>query len=142
MIELKKVVIHIMLASSFKSNHHSPIYRKAMEIFHLARHISTYISYDLAPLQRNGQEDPNIYFSGDIVQQSISLGPNILMAESQSFQDEKHKYATSVMQLSNRLYKSCMHLQKTHSNGKDFLPIMIQELRKFRKLQNTWRLTL
>lgn len=113
-----------------------------MEIFQLARHISTYITYDLAPLQRNGLEDPNIYFSGDIVQQSISLGPEILKAESQPFQDEKHKYATSVMQLSNRLYNNCKRLQITNSNGKDFLPIMLQELRKFRKLQNTWRLTL
>ena len=131
-----------MSTPSLPHTHGSPIYRKAMELFHLATHISSYITYDLAPLQRNGKEDPNIYFSGDIIQQSISLGPKILQAESQFFQDEKHKYATSVMLLSNRLYKSCMHLQKTESNGKDFLPIMIRELKKFRKIQNTWRLTL
>ncbi len=113
-----------------------------MEIFHLARHISSYIVYDLAPLQRSGIEDPNIYFSGDIVQQSVSLGPEILKAENQSFQDEKHKYATSVMNLSNQLYRNCQRLQRTNSNGKDFLPILLQELKKFRKLQNTWRLTL
>lgn len=131
-----------MLAPPFPNNHHSPIYTKAMEIFQLARHISTYIVHDLAPLQKNGSEDPNIYFSGDIVQQSISLGPEILKAESQSFQDEKYKYASSVMRLSNQLYNNCKRLQRTNTNGKDFLPLLLQELRKFRQLQNTWRLTL
>lgn len=131
-----------MLPSTFKNNCPSPIYKKAMEIFHLATHISSYMSHDLAPLQINGKDHPDIYFTGDIIQQSISLGPEILKAESQPFQDEKYKYAASVMRLSNRLYQNCKRLQRTDSNGKDFLPLMLREIRRFRKLQNTWQLTL
>jgi hypothetical protein len=33
-------------------------------------------------------------------------------------------------------------LEKSNSNGKDFLPILRQELKKFRKLQRHWMLTL
>lgn len=131
-----------MSAPSFGNASHSAIYNKALEIFNLSRHISFYISHDLAYLQRNGKEDKNIYFTGDIVQQSISLAPQILKAESQFFSEEKHKYAASVMRLANLLYKNCERLEKVNSNGKDFLPLLRKEIKKFRKLQYTWRLTL
>ncbi|AFL79903.1 hypothetical protein Aeqsu_0390 [Aequorivita sublithincola DSM 14238] len=126
----------------FENNPHSAIYKKSLEIFSLSRNITSYLSHDLSNLQNNGKEDPNIYFSGDIVQQSVSLGPQILKAESQLFSEEKHKYAASVMRLSNLLYKNCERLERVNSNGKDFLPLLRKELKKFRKLQHTWRLTL
>lgn len=131
-----------MSSHSGGNNAHSAIYNKAIDIFSLSRNISNYLSHDLAQLQRNGMEDPNIYFTGDIVQQSVSLGPQILKAESQPFSEEKHKYAASVMRLSNLLYKNCERLERVNSNGKDFLPLLRKELKKFRKLQHTWRLTL
>ncbi len=131
-----------MSPQSFSNNSHSAIYKKSLEIFSLARNIAHYLSHDLAPLQRNGTEDPNIYFTGDIVQQSVSLGPEILKAESRLFSEEKHEYAATVMRLSNLLYKNCKRLERVNSNGKDFLPLLQKELRKFRKLQHTWRLTL
>ncbi|MEM0518590.1 MULTISPECIES: hypothetical protein [Aequorivita] len=127
---------------SFGKNSESAVYAKALDIFSLARNISSYLSHDLAHLHKNGAEDPNIYFTGDIVQQSVSLGPEILKAESQPFSEEKHKYAASVMRLSNLLYKNCERLERVNSNGKDFLPLLRKELKKFRKLQHTWRLTL
>ncbi|MRT17091.1 hypothetical protein F3C99_08995 [Vitellibacter sp. q18] len=120
----------------------SALYKKAQEIFTLARHISYYLSHDLAHLQRNGKEDQHIYFTGDIVQQSISLAPQILKAENQTFSEERHKYAASVFTLSHLLYKNCERLEKVNSNGKDFLPLLRKELKKFKKLQHSWRLTL
>ncbi len=131
-----------MSPHSFGNNTQSALYKKALEIFTLSRHISFYLSHDLAYLKRNGKEDKNIYFTGDIVQQSVSLAPQILKAESQSFSEEKHKYAASVMRLSNLIYKNCERLERINSNGKDFLPLLRKEIRKFRKLQHTWRLTL
>ncbi len=131
-----------MSPQSYGNTPHSAIYKKALEIFSLARNISSYLSQDLSQLQRNGTEDPNIYFTGDIVQQSISLAPQILKAENQSFSEEKYKYAATVMRLSNLLYKNCERLENVHSNGKDFLPLLRKELKKFRKLQHNWRLTL
>ncbi len=127
---------------SFGNNPQSALYKKALEIFTLSRHISFYISHDLACLQKNGKEDTNIYFTGDIIQQSVSLAPQILKAESQFFSEEKHKYAASVMRLSNLLYKNCERLERINSNGKDFLPLLRKEIKKFRKLQHIWRLTL
>lgn len=120
----------------------SAMYKKAMDIFTLSRNISNYLVHDMAPLLSTGKDDTKIYFTGDIVRQSVSLAPEILKAESQPFSEEKHKYAASVIRLTNSLYKNCERLESTHSNGKDFLPILRNELKKFRKLQRNWMLTL
>ena len=87
-------------------------------------------------------EDPNIYFSGDIIQQSVSLAPEILKAESMPFSEDKRRYAASVTRLANSLYRNCERLENTNSNGRDFLPLLRAELKKFRKLQRNWMLTL
>ncbi len=121
---------------------YSPVYRQAIEILNISRHISNYLVQDLAALKQNGKEDQDIYFSGDIVQQSISLVPNILRAESEPFAEEKHKYAASVTRLTNLLYKNCERLELSNSNGKEFLRILRFELKKFRRLQRIWKLTL
>ncbi|HLV38923.1 hypothetical protein [Xanthomarina sp.] len=122
--------------------YHSPIYQKAMEIITLSRSISTYLNQDLAYLKPDGREDSNIYFSGDIVQQSTSLAPEIEKAELEKYSDKKYKHIASVKRLTNLLYKNCSRLEKSNSNGKDYLPILRNELKKFRKLQHNWSLTL
>ena len=119
-----------------------PIYKKAVEIFSLSQKISKYISYDLMPLQHDGSEDKDIYFSGDIVQQSESLIPEIIKAESGYLSDNKFEHANRVDRLAKLLYKTCKRLEHCNSNGKEFLPILRKELKLFRKLQRNWMLTL
>ncbi|MGB6268529.1 MAG: hypothetical protein WBF67_05905 [Olleya sp.] len=113
-----------------------------MQIFILSRSISTYLNQDLSYLFEEGKEDANIYVSGDIVQQSVSLAPEIINAELERYSDKKHKHIASVNLLTNRLYKNCKRLESCNSNGKDYLPILKRELKKFRQLQSTWMLTL
>lgn len=120
----------------------SPLYKKAQDIFALSRNISQYLGHDLTNLNDDGTENTYIYFSGDIVQQSVSLAPEILKAESQPFSEQKEKHVASVTRLTNLLYKNCERLEHSESNGKDFLPILRKELKKFRKLQRSWMLTL
>lgn len=113
-----------------------------MEIIILSRSISSYLNQDLCYLRPDGSEDANIYFSGDIVQQSSSLAPEILNAEMERFSDKKHKHIASLERLTNLLYNNCKRLERCESNGKDYLPILRYELRKFKRLQHTWMLTL
>ena len=119
-----------------------PIYKKAVEIFALSQNISVYLRNDLSALKEDGSEDSNIYFSGDIVQQSVSLVPEILNVELERFSDKKYKHIASLKRLINMLYKNSYRLERSNSNGKDFLPILRSELKKFKKLQRTWLLTL
>lgn len=119
-----------------------PLYQKAMDIIVLSRSISTYLNHDLCYLNTDGKEDEDIYFSGDIVQQSISLTPEIINAERERYSDKKYRHIEAVDRLVNKLYKNCNRLEKVNSNGKEYLPILRKELKKFRKLQRTWMLTL
>lgn len=119
-----------------------PIYKKAIEIFTLSQNISMYLNHDLSALKNDGSEDSNIYFSGDIVQQSVSLAPEILNAELERYSEKKHKHIASLKRLTNMLYKNSFRLEYSNSNGKDFLPILRSELKKFKQLQRSWMLTL
>lgn len=119
-----------------------PIYKKAMDIIILSRSISTYLNQDLCYLRADGSEDTDIYFSGDIVQQSSSLAPEIVNAERERYTDNKYKHVATVERLTTLLYNNCKRLERCNSNGKDYLPILRSELRKFKKLQHTWMLTL
>ncbi|MCB0449305.1 MAG: hypothetical protein KDC97_04225 [Confluentibacter sp.] len=119
-----------------------PIYKKAVEIFTLSQSISKYLNHDLCMLRNDGTEDTNIYFSGDIVQQSVSLVPEIVNAQLESCTDRKYKHIASLKRLTNLLYKNSYRLEHSNSNGKDFLPILRSELKKFKQLQRNWLLTL
>lgn len=119
-----------------------PIYKKAMDIITLSRSISTYLNQDLSYLHDDGSEDAHIYFSGDIVQQSSSLAPEIINAELEQCSDKKYKHITSVRILTNRLYKNCKRLEKSNSNGKDYIPLLRRELKAFKRLHRIWSLTL
>ena len=119
-----------------------PIYRKAMDILMLSRSISTYISQDLSYLNEDGSEDNNIYFTGDIVQQSTNLAPEIINAERERFSEKKHQHLESLERLTNKLYRNCRRLERSKSNGRDYLPVLRGELKAFRKLQRNWMLTL
>lgn len=118
------------------------LYKQALEILQLSRSISNYFVHDLASLQANGRENPYIYFTGDIIRQSDSLAPEIIKAENQAFQDDRIKYALSLRRLTNHLYKNCERLEKSESNGKDFLILLRKELKKFKHLQNRWMMSL
>ncbi|WP_411894703.1 hypothetical protein [Winogradskyella sp. A2] len=119
-----------------------PVYRKAMDIIMLSRSISTYLNHDLSYLNSDGTEDSDIYFSGDIVQQSTSLAPEIINAELERHSDKKHKHFESLDRLTSKLYSNCRRLEHSKSNGKDYLPILRGELKKFRRLQRNWMMTL
>ena len=119
-----------------------PIYKKALEIIILSRNISSYLNQDLSFLRPDGSEDTDIYFSGDIVQQSSSLAPEIVNAELERYTDKKHKHIASLEQLTTRLYNNCRRLEHCNSNGREYLPILRSELQKFRRLQHTWMLTM
>lgn len=119
-----------------------PIYQKAIDISHLSHNISIYLRDDLSHLDSDGKENKNIYFSGDIVQQSVSLAPEIIRAELETYSHKKHKHLSTLKTLTNRLYKNCSRLEKSSSNGKDYILVLRKELKSFKKLQRSWALTL
>ena len=118
------------------------LYQKALDIFMLSRSISTYLHQDLCLLTIDGSEDNDIYFSGDIIQQSSNLAPVIINAERERLSEKKYKHIKSLDNLVYKLQRNCKRLENSKSNGRDYLPILRSELKKFRRLQRNWMLTL
>ncbi len=125
-----------------KSLRYPPLYFKALEILSMSRHMSYLYQDYLSALKSNGQEDPQIYFTGDIIQQSISLCPEILMAEQQTYSEDKIRYAARLRKLTKKLFYTCERLEHSPIEGKEFLPLFKNELKQFKKLQHTWTLML
>jgi hypothetical protein len=119
-----------------------PLYQKAIDIITLSRNISAYLNQDLCSLNADGTENHNIYFTGDIIQQSYNLAPEIINAERERSSEKKYKHIESIDRLIQCLFRNCKRLEKSKSNGKDYLPILRSELTKFRKLQRHWMMTL
>lgn len=119
-----------------------PIYRKAMDILAVSRSISTYIHQDLSYLYPDGREDEHIYFSGDIIQQSESLVPEIEKAQAERFSERKYRHLDSIERLLHRLQLNCSRLERCKSDGRDYLPVLRRELNKFNNLKRSWMLTL
>ena len=132
------------MAYKFSSSelYYSPLYRKAKEIIHLTRNISDYLIPEMAVLNERETEDSKIYFTGDIIRQSLSLIPNIENAEKANLSDSKLNYAATVGRLTDILYKNCERLELSSCNGTDFVKHLRRELKKFRKLQYVWKLSL
>ncbi len=119
-----------------------PIYKQAKVVYMLSQSLSSYLQPDLAVLLKNGLEDVSIYATGDIIQQSGGLAPQIINAELDRFSDKKFEHIASLKQLTYKLQKSCKRLENCRSNGREYIPILRKELKKFRKLQASWMLTL
>jgi len=120
----------------------SPIYRKAIEIFTLTKSVSKYMVYDMSGLKKNGNEHPDIYLTGDIIQKSASLFPTIVQAETKKLPEEKHYHAKTLENLTVSLYKTCSKLEKSVATNKDFIKLLQSELSRFKKMQKAWSLSL
>ena len=122
--------------------YYSPLYRKAKEIIHLTRNISDYLIPEMAVLNEKETEDSKIYFTGDIIRQSLSLIPNIENAEKAEISDSKMNYVVAVSRLTDILYRNCERLEHSSCKGTEFVKVLRGELKKFRKLQYVWKLTI
>ena len=81
-------------------------------------------------------------FTGDIIQQSCKLAPEILRAENQTYAEDKRRHAKRVSVLIKNLFFTCDRLEDSPIKAKEFLPLFRKELKQFRKLQRTWALML
>lgn len=121
---------------------HTKLYKKAHDILNLSRQIASYLTHDFVTLESDGSENPHIYYTGDIIRHSHGLYPEILKAENQVFQEDRVRSANSLFKLTQRLTHSCERLEKSDSNGRDFIILLRKEIKKFRRLQRSWMMTL
>ena len=124
-----------------KTEFYRNFYGKALEIKNISRIIADYVVDELSASTDNSKSK-TLYYSGDIVQQSIIISEEIIKAEKSIFSEKKYFHACTIEWLISRLLITCKRIESSCSKSKDFIPILKKEVKKFKLLQNYWMLTL
>lgn len=117
---------------------HSPIYKKALDIFKLSRHVATYITddKDIISMYRSGNKS-DIY-ADNLVMNAFRLVPKIVEAETEVSPQKKLNYAKSLHYFIDKIYNDCVKLENVVSHGKDFLKMLRVELKSMRKIHSRY----
>jgi len=116
----------------------SLIYQKSLDIFKLSRSVAAYITddKDLISMYRSGNRTDN--YADNLVLNAFRLVPKIAETESQENKSAKLKYAKSLRYYIDVIYKNCIQLENTKIQGKDFVRLLRNELKKFRKIHKNY----
>lgn len=124
-----------------KTEFYRNFHGKALEIKNISRIIADYVVDELSASTDNSKSK-TLYYSGDIVQQSIIISEEIIKAEKSIFSEKKYFHACTIEWLISRLLITCKRIESSCSKSKDFIKILKKEVKKFKLLQNYWMLTL
>lgn len=114
------------------------IYKKSLDIFKLSRHVASYITddKDMISMYRSGSKSDN--YADNLVMNAFRLVPKIVETETQENPSTKLKYAKSLRYFIDRLYNSCLQLERTKIQGKDFVIMLRRELKILRKIHRKY----
>jgi len=123
-----------MFNSAEQNIDHLIIYKKSLDIFKLSRRVASYITddKDVISMYRSGNASDN--YADNLVMNAFRLVPKIVETETQENPRLKLKYAKSLRYFIDRLYHSCLQLEKTKIQGKDFVVMLRRELKLLRKI--------
>lgn len=127
-----------MSNSAEQNINQSVIYRKSLDIFKLSRRVAAYITddKDVISMYRSGNISDN--YADNLVMNAFRLVPKIVEVETQDNPTMKLKYAKSLRYFIDRLYRSCLQLESTRIQGKDFVIMLRRELRILRKIHRRY----
>lgn len=114
------------------------IYKKSLDIFKLSRRIASYITddKDVVSMYRSGSKSDN--YADNLVMNAFRLVPKIVETECQENSSLKLKYAKSLRYYIDLIYKNCLQLENTKIQGKDFVKMLRNELKSFRKIHQRY----
>jgi hypothetical protein len=115
-----------------------PVYKKALELCEMSRHIVSYISFnkDLIKLyQSNSHRD---VIAGSLLTDTVLIPKKIEQAEHSQSYAERIKNASFINIIIHNLNSYCTGLEKDGVKDKEYLQLLRQEIRSFRKTFKKW----
>lgn len=119
-----------------------PVYRKALELSEISRHIVSYVSFnkDLLKLyQSNSLRD---IIAGSLLTDTTLISKKIAQVEYSKSYAERIKTATFINIMIRNLNSYCTGLEQDGVKEKEYLQLLRQEIRSFRKTFKKWRKSL
>lgn len=121
---------------------HLEVYKKALSLFKMSRHLATYIT--------NSKDVNNMYTSGNLsdtyslqlVMDSMSLAPAIAEA-SITYDNKTRRYRIRRMKKTiARIHQYCDYLEKRYAHSKDYVVLLRKEIAAYRKAHSIWESSL
>lgn len=114
------------------------IYQKSLDIFKLARHITSYITNDKDVLSMYMSDKISYRYADNLLMNALGLVPKIVETECQENPGLKLKYAVSLRYFIDGLYQNCLQLESTKIQGKDFVKLLRKELKNLRQIHKNY----
>lgn len=124
---------------SYKNLSALPVYRKALELCKISREIASYVTFnkDLLKLyQSNSLRD---IIADSLLTDTILIPKKIALAESKGTHSERQKSAVYISIMIRNLMSYCNGLEKDGVKEKEYLNLLRQEIKSFRKTFKSWR---
>lgn len=116
-----------------------PVYRKALELRHMSREIASYVSFNknmLKLYQSNSHRDA---IAGSLLTDAILIPQKIALAENTSCPNERMKIAIYINIMIRNINSYCRGLEKDGVKEREYLNLLRQEVKSFRKSFKVWR---
>jgi len=116
-----------------------PVYKKALELCQISREIASYVSFnkDLLKLyQSNSLRD---VIADSLLTDAILIPKKIALAESTGSHTERIKSATYINIMIGNISSYCNGLEKDGVKEKEYLNLLREEIKSFRKSFKKWR---
>lgn len=116
-----------------------PVYKKALELCHMSREIASYVSFNknLLKLYQSDSHRDNI--ADSLLTDAILIPQKIALAERTTCRNERRKIATYINIMIRNINSYCRGLEKDGVEEVEYLDLLRQEIKSFRKSFKKWR---
>ena len=116
-----------------------PVYRKALELCRMSREIASYVSFNknlMKLYQSNSHRD---HIADSLLTDAILISQKIALAENTACRTERMKIAMYINVMIRNINSYCRGLEKDGVKEQEYLELLRNELKSFRKSFKIWR---
>lgn len=124
---------------SYKNLGSLPVYRKALELCQMSRHIASFVTYDKDLRYLYRSHSLRDIMADALLQDTRLISQQIARAEASDSTAVRIKSATFINIMLRNINSYCMGLEKDGVKEKEYLNLLRRELRSFRKSFKKWR---
>lgn len=114
------------------------LYKKALEIFKVSRGIACAVSNSKHVIEMEISTDRNEQVAGEIVTHSLKLVPELAAIQNSTTKGVRLKRVKKIRKLARLINDKCRKLEDTGSRDREFLLLLLSELKHFDQLFNDW----
>ena len=119
-----------------------PVYRKALDLCHISREIAAYVSYNKDLLHLYKSENLRDIIADAILTDAILIPQKIELAERWESPCLRFSTINHINIMTKNILSYCMGLEKDGVKEKEYLNLLREELKIFKKTYKIWKRSL